>query len=558
VKTNAGAILLFDFRAAFPSMDHSFMWETLEAVGFPTEYIKALKQFYTNNKHFMQVGGDIFPSVMVESGVRQGCPISPLLFVICADILLRELGALTSGEELVRAFADDTAMVVEDYTRSLPILARKFSEFERISGLALNIRKTVFIPLWCSAVGVNLRTLVRESCPAWRDIRLDSKGKYLGFFIGPGAGTLSWERPVRKFVERAEVWSTLHLGFNLNVMVYDSFIASVLSYVMQVEEPPSEVYEHFEKVLRKLAPGPGNWCSTADLLNLKRVFHFPRTFRDPRWTALAAKLRVIEYIAPDFKERVRELEEIQTSYFRRPCRAWQQRCYFTVLSNASAVATRRGIDRRTILRELAPNTSKHLRCKSFRRTAEQLICQRLSPVYYEDARLRAKLHRWHLEGIPAHNEQRVLQNFATLSQWCQPKVLAAYFRTLWTGWTTDRRMAPLRKEQGLPIRGCLLGCGWDEDSLEHYATCSFYWEFMCQRRPYGMGLPILWRSREMFFIVAKGLADDDKCRLALGIYALHRTVSSCRHIEASSNIKAMLRLWTRIAAENSNAKQLLY
>ena len=97
---------------------------------------------------------------------------------------------------------------MEDYTRSLSILARKFAEFERRYGLALNIKKSVFIPLWCSAVGMDLRALVRESCPGWRDIRLDSKGKYLGIFIGPGAGSLPWELPLHKFVERAEVHLT--------------------------------------------------------------------------------------------------------------------------------------------------------------------------------------------------------------------------------------------------------------------------------------------------------------------------------------------------------------
>jgi hypothetical protein len=564
VKTRAGAILLFDFRAAFPSMDHAFMWETLAAIGLPDNYIKALQMFYDNNKHFMKVGGVILPSVIVESGVRQGCPLSPLLFAICADILLKELQKLISGDEIVRAFADDTAMVVSNYTISLPILASRFAEFERISALALNVSKTVFIPLWTAEVSSNLKNLVREACPEWRDIRLDSKGKYLGFVIGPGAGSLSWELPFRKYVERAEAWASLHLGMNFNIMVYDSFISTVLSYVMQLEEEPAELHRYFEQVLRRLAPGPGNRCSAADLVNLKQSFSFPRAFRDPRWTGMAAKLRTIEYVAPDLKERERELEEAQLSHFRRPCGSWHRRSYFSILGNVKRTAAQRGIDRTSVLKALdvpivGRRTADHkARVKdNYQRAAETLICQKFADTYYTESRLRCKLHRWKLSGIPAHLESQILRNFKLLSQWCPPRVIAAYFRALWNGWTTDRRMASLRKSQGLPLRGCQLGCGWDEDCLEHYATCKLYWDFLSLRRPAGLGLATHLRCREAFFMVHPSLDERNTCRLALGMYALHRVVSSCGYSGLIGDAKAMLRIFTRVAAEGSRSKELL-
>ena len=183
IKTNVGAIILFDFRAAFPSLAHDFMWSALAAIGLPDEYLRVLKCFYKDNFHRMRVGGVYVDSVTLHNGVRQGCPLSPILFALCADILLQEISRVLSGDEVVRAFADDTAVVIQNYIPTLPILQKLFSEFEAICGLALNIKKTVLIPLWRFNC-INVQRIIKETCPRGKDILVASCGKYLGFVIG--------------------------------------------------------------------------------------------------------------------------------------------------------------------------------------------------------------------------------------------------------------------------------------------------------------------------------------------------------------------------------------
>ena len=57
IKHKRGAIILFDFRAAFPSLCHDFMWDVLLGIGLPLQYIDALKLFYKSNRHFIKIGG---------------------------------------------------------------------------------------------------------------------------------------------------------------------------------------------------------------------------------------------------------------------------------------------------------------------------------------------------------------------------------------------------------------------------------------------------------------------------------------------------------------------
>ena len=69
------------------------------------------------------------------------------MFAVVADILLRKLTRHLAGGGEVRAFADDTAVLTKDIREFGPILDI-FREYEQISNLGLNFKKTVIIPLF--------------------------------------------------------------------------------------------------------------------------------------------------------------------------------------------------------------------------------------------------------------------------------------------------------------------------------------------------------------------------------------------------------------------------
>jgi hypothetical protein len=115
IRSRSGAMILFDFKAAFPSLAHEMIWDVLEATGVDTDFIRVVKAFYRNNKHLLKFRGMMFEGVSVESGVRQGCPLSGLLFAICVDVLITRLNGILKRDEVVDAFADDIAVVVDSF-----------------------------------------------------------------------------------------------------------------------------------------------------------------------------------------------------------------------------------------------------------------------------------------------------------------------------------------------------------------------------------------------------------------------------------------------------------
>ena len=93
------------------------------------------------------MGGSLFLGFCLSRGIRQGCPLSPLLFSASSELILRRIAKLVP-EALVRAWADDIAMVVRRGMHRLGHIQHIFHEFAKLSVLALNIEKIVLVPIF--------------------------------------------------------------------------------------------------------------------------------------------------------------------------------------------------------------------------------------------------------------------------------------------------------------------------------------------------------------------------------------------------------------------------
>lgn len=83
----APPITLLDFTKAYDSLNRSFVLLMLRKFGFSAEFVRLVEQMHCDTTAQFSVNGELSNEIPVVSGIRQGCPLAPLLFIIAAEAL---------------------------------------------------------------------------------------------------------------------------------------------------------------------------------------------------------------------------------------------------------------------------------------------------------------------------------------------------------------------------------------------------------------------------------------------------------------------------------------
>ena len=212
---------------------------------------KWISIIYNNCESRVMNAGYITNYFKVLCGVRQGCPLSPFIFVIAVEILglrIREekncKGVLLPNdyEAKVSQFAGDTTIIVKD-VNSLKQALRVLADFGTISGLELNGKKTKV--MWIGSLKQNTKKVLNFKCPK-------QPIKFLGTYLSYNEAQNyhnNFTLKIRKIDTKLNIWLSRDLtGFGRTLLA--KFLGlSQLVYIASMNTVPEGTIQQVQSKL---------------------------------------------------------------------------------------------------------------------------------------------------------------------------------------------------------------------------------------------------------------------------------------------------------------------
>jgi hypothetical protein len=227
-------LLFVDYERAFDSIDRKCMWTALTNKGLPHKFVNLIKEGYNGYKCRILHEGTLSEEFETSTGVRQGCILSPLLFLVVIDEVLKttvqdkKRGLMWTFEENLEDldFADDICLLSQNGKQ----LQEKIDHLSRTSekaGLKINKIKTKIM---------RLNTKAATSIEVGSEIIEDVEDfTYLGSIISGEEGVLkdvtsrvSKARSV--FVRLSKIWRSSSTTTVTKLKIFSSMVKPVLLY----------------------------------------------------------------------------------------------------------------------------------------------------------------------------------------------------------------------------------------------------------------------------------------------------------------------------------------
>ena len=238
-----------DFRKAYDSVNHSFLFQVLDRYGFPREFINIMKELFRDAGSHIFINGHKSAKIKLKSGIRQGCPMSRSTFTLQLNPLLVFLNnftgiskykSLSNKEFLTLTFMDDGNFLTQSLSSVINSLFY-IRKFKRASGLEINMGKSV-------GKFYNKQNFHQVShLPA---IKWEEKLSVVKINHSPRSLVISqWSDVLSMFKKEVKYYKSFSTTFQSKAIISKSKLLSKLNYMCSVHVMPKSFRVSLDKVL---------------------------------------------------------------------------------------------------------------------------------------------------------------------------------------------------------------------------------------------------------------------------------------------------------------------
>jgi hypothetical protein len=278
---NPGVLCKLDLEKAYDHVNWEFLLYLLHRRGFSEKWRRWISFCISSVRFSILVNGSPCGFFQSSWGIRQGDPLSPLLFVIVMEALSRLIDkasgvGLLSGFPVGREafdplkishllFADDTLIFYEANPDSLTYLRVMLTCFEATSGLRVNLGKSELVQVGevphleelADILGCKTATLPMT---------------YLGLLLGAHFKVQSiWDPVVEKLERHLAGWKRLYLSKGGRLTLIKSTLSNLPTYYLSLFPIPTSVAKRIEKIQRNFLWGDFEEVSNFHLVNWDHI-----------------------------------------------------------------------------------------------------------------------------------------------------------------------------------------------------------------------------------------------------------------------------------------------
>lgn len=259
-RKERGMIIKLDMANAFDSVDHHFLTAVLRKFGISNNFISIITGCISNPWTAPLINGHPSSYFRSTRGLRQGCPLSPFLYIIMAETLSIHLEKLRKQKEITgisiergtkeinhSLFADDTLLI----RGASSLIAKRFKKvldaFLAALGGKLNNKK-------CKIYTWNVSFQIRQRISLILDIPVQRNWSYFSYLGLPLAKetvkTEIWVKHIKKMRGLLQSWGISWLNLAGRSTLIKAILSALPIYQYAVTLAPASTHKHMELIMR--------------------------------------------------------------------------------------------------------------------------------------------------------------------------------------------------------------------------------------------------------------------------------------------------------------------